>query len=144
MIKTKIILPLLLLPLMLISCNKGDDLREIFLSHSWSLAFIQEGHKENPEISSPAKNSAYTLKFYDDTFAFTTKNGTTITGYWQADNKERTFRCSQVRVSSGSVAGDRIAMKADSIFRNARDYEGDSNYLKIMIQENHFMQFHNK
>ena len=139
-IKTKIILPLLLLPLMLISCNKSDDLREIFLSHSWSLAFIKEG----TQIKSPAKNSAYTLKFYDTTFTFTTKSGTTITGYWQADSKERTFRCSQVKVSSGSVAGDRIAMKADSIFRNARDYEGDSNALKIMIQKNHFMQFHNK
>ena len=125
---------------MFASCNKGDDLGEIFLSHTWSLSFLKEG----TQISSPANNSAYTLKFYDNTFAFTTKNGTTITGYWQADNKERTFRCSQVRVSSGSVAGDRIAMKADSIFNNARNYEGDSNYLKIMIHKNSFMQFHNK
>ena len=138
--KTKIILPLLLLPLVLLSCDKGDDLREIFLSHSWSLAFIKEG----TQITSPTKNSAYTLKFYDTTFTFTTKSGTTITGYWQADSKERTFRCSQVRVSSGSLAGDSIAIKAENIFKNARDYEGDSNALKIMIQKNSFMQFHNK
>ena len=136
--KTKLIL--LLLPLMLVSCDKGDDLREIFLSHTWSLAFIKEG----TQIKSPAKNSAYTLKFYDTTFTFTTKSGTTITEYWQADSKERTFRCSQVRVSSGSVAGDSIAMKAENIFKNARDYEGDSNALKLMIQKNNFMQFHNK
>ncbi len=140
MIKTRIILSLLLLSVTLASCDSGDDLREIFLNRTWSLSFFKEGTR----ITSPSGNSAYTLKFYDTTFAFTTTNGTTITGEWQADNKERTFSCSKVRVSNGSIAGDSIATKAEKFFKNARYYEGDSNFLKIMSQKNTFMQFHNK
>ena len=37
-----------------------------------------------------------------------------------------------------------LAEIAEKILKNARYYEGDSNYLKIMIQKNSFMQFHNK
>lgn len=138
MIKTKIILPLLLLSVTLASCNNSDSLTDIFMSHTWKLSYIKDGNIV------PLDCSGYTLKFYDTTFAFTTKSGTTITGYWQADNKERTFSCSQVRVSNGSIDGDDTARRAEKIFKNARYYEGDSNYLKIMIQKNSFMQFHNK
>ena len=139
MIKTKIIL-LLLMSAAIVSCNSGDDLTEIFKSHTWKLSFFREGNRN----TSPSGNSVYMLKFYDTTFAFTTKNGATITGYWQADNKDRTFQCSQVKVSNGSIAGDSIALKAEKFFKEARNYEGDSNFLKIMIQKNSFMQFHNK
>ena len=139
MIKTKIIL-LLLLSATLVSCESGDDLTEIFKSHTWKLSYFREGNRN----ISPSGNSAYTLKFYDTTFAFTTKSGATITGYWQADNKERTFRCSQVKVNNGSIAGDSTALKAEKIFKEAKYYEGDTNYLKIKIQNNNFMQFHNK
>lgn len=140
MIKTKIILSLLLLSFTFVSCDSGDDLTEIFKSHTWKLSYFREGNRN----TSPSSNSTYTLKFYDTTFAFTTKNGATITGYWQADNKERTFRCSQVKVNNGSIAGDSTALKAEKFFKEARYYEGDTNYLKIKIQNNDFMQFHNK
>lgn len=140
MIKTKIIFSLLLLTTTLASCDSGDDLTEIFQSHAWNLSFFYEGGIR----TSPSRNSSYVLKFHDTTFTFTTTDGTTITGYWQADNKERTFSCTQVKVSNGSIAADTIARKAEKILKNARYYEGDSNYLKIMTQKNNFMQFHNK
>lgn len=140
MIKTKIILSLLLLSVTLVSCDSGDDLTEIFKSHTWKLSYFREGNRN----TSPSNNSTYTLKFHDTTFAFTTKSGATITGYWQADNKERTFRCSQVKVNNGSIAGDSTALKAEKFFKEAKYYEGDTNYLKIKIQNNSFMQFHNK
>ena len=140
MIKIKNILLLLLLSATLTSCDSGDDLTEIFQSHTWKLSHFNEGG----QITSPSGNSAYTLKFHDTTFSFTTKSGATITGYWQADNKERTFSCSQVQVSNGTIATDAIAQKAEKFFKEAKNYEGDSNYLKIMIQKNSFMQFHNK
>ncbi|MBQ5663465.1 MAG: DUF4847 family protein [Bacteroidaceae bacterium] len=140
MIRTKIILSILLLSTTLASCDSGDDLAEIFQSHTWKLSFFYDGGLR----ISPASNAAYTLKFYDTTFAFTTTRGATITGYWQADNKERTFSCSQVKVSNGSIDGDTIATKAIKYLKEARKYEGDSNFLKIMIQKNSFMQFHNK
>ena len=131
---------LLLLSLTIVSCDNGDDLTEIFQSHTWNMAFFYE----NGIRTSPSKDSKYTLKFHDSTFEFTTNSGATITGYWQADNKKRTFRCSQVKVNNGSIEADEIASKAEKIFKDARYYEGDSNFLKIMIQENIFMQFHNK
>ncbi len=140
MIKTKIILSLLLLTTTLASCDSGDDLTEIFLNRTWNLSFFNEGNR----ITSPSGKSAYTLKFYDSTFAFTTTDGVTITGHWQADNKERTFSCSRLQVNNGSIATDSIAMKAEKFFKNAKYYEGDSNFLKIMIQKNSYMQFHNK
>jgi hypothetical protein len=84
------------------------------------------------------------MNFYDKTFALTTPSGATLAGYWQADNKERTFRCSQVRVTGGTIAGDTIAMKAEYILKNARYYEGDANWLQIQVQKNTYMQFHNK
>ena len=139
MIKTKIILLLMLLSATLTSCDSGDDLTEIFKSHTWKLSYF---FKDDKIV--PLDCTGYTLKFYDTTFAFTTKSGASITGYWQADNKERTFRCSQVKVNNGSIAGDSIALKAEKFFKEARNYEGDSNFLKIMIQTNSFMQFHNK
>ena len=138
MIKTKIILPLLLLSVTLASCNSSDSLTDIFMSHTWKLSYFKDGN------ILPWDCSGYTLKFYDKTFEFTTKYGATITGYWTADNKKRTFSCSQIKVNNGSISADAIAQRAEKIFKNARYYEGDSNYLKIMIQKNSFMQFHNK
>ncbi|MBR5784107.1 MAG: single-stranded DNA-binding protein [Bacteroidales bacterium] len=146
MIKTKIILPLLLLSSLLVACDKGDDLREIFLAPTWKLSFFQEGSQK----VSPANNSSYTLKFYDTTFAFTTKSGTTITGYWQADNKERTFSCSQVRVSNGSIDGDDTARRAEKILkkgtqlyvegklrtRSWEDKDGNKRYITEVLAEN--------
>ncbi len=138
--KIKTIILLLLLTATAISCDSGDDLTEIFRSHPWSLSFF----KEDNRTTSPSGNTAYTLIFYDNTFTFTTKSGATITGYWQANNKERTFSCTQVETNNGTISGDSIATKAEKIFKNARQYEGDSNFLKIMVQENNYMQFHNK
>ena len=138
MIKTKIILSLLLLSATLASCDSGDSLTDIFLSHTWKLSHFKDGNIV------PLDCTGYTLKFYDTTFEFTTKNGATITGYWTADNKERTFSCSQVKVNNGTISGDAVAQRAEKIFKGARSYEGDTNYLKIMIQDNNFMQFHNK
>jgi hypothetical protein len=125
----------------LCSCDSGDSLTDIFLSHPWKVSFFKEGTM----ITSPSQKAVYTMNFYDKTFALTTPSGATLAGYWQADNKERTFRCSQVRVTGGTIAGDTIAMKAEYILKNARYYEGDANWLQIIVQTgNVFMQFHNK
>ena len=136
----KIFLIVVMVLTSLCSCDSGDSLTDIFLSHPWKLSFFKEGTL----ITSPKQKVAYMLKFYDTTFTFTTPGGATISGYWQADNKERTFRCTQVRVANGSISGDTIAMKAENILKNARYYEGDANWLQIQVQNNTYMQFHNK
>ena len=138
--RTLKILSLMLLAAIVGSCDTGDDLGDIFLDHPWTLSFFKEGTK----ITSPKQGATYKMTFYDNTFVLTTAGGVNITGNWVADNKERTFRCSQVKVANGSIAGDTIAMKAEYILKNARYYEGDANWLQIQIQKNTYMQFHNK
>ena len=120
------------------SCDNGDDLTDIFLSHPWKLALFNEGGRRTPG------NDAYVLQFYDATFSVSTRSDAVITGYWTADNKQRTFSCSRVRVENGSIEGDTIAQKMEKILKEARYYEGDTNYLQILVQKNKYMQFHNK
>ncbi len=122
----------------LLSCDSGDSLTDIFLNHPWKLSFFNEGDRRVPG------NSAYVLQFYDATFSVTTRSGAAITGYWQADAKKRTFRCSKVGVSNGTISGDTIAQKIERILKEAQHYEGDANYLQIQVQKNRYMQFHNK
>lgn len=122
------------------SCDNGDDLSDIFLSHSWKLSFFYEGGKR----TSPPENTVYSMKFYDTSFVVTTKSGATITGNWKADNKKRTFSCSNIKTSDGSINNDTIATKMRNMLQEARFYEGDSNWLQIQVQNNKYMQFHNK
>lgn len=137
--KTKIILALLTLTMIFTSCDNGDDLNDIFSSHSWTLSFFNEGDK----ITSPSSNAKYIMTFYETTFVLTTPNGATITGNWTADNKKRTFDCWDIKYTE-SIKEDNIATKAKTMLVNARYYEGDSNWLQIQVQKNTYMQFHNK
>lgn len=120
------------------SCDNGDDLTDIFLSHPWKLALFNEGGRRTPG------NDNYVMQFYDATFSVSTRSDAVITGYWTADNKQRTFSCSRVRVENGSIEGDTIAQKMEKILKEAGYYEGDTNYLQILVQKNKYMQFHNK
>ena len=111
----KLFLTIVLALASLTSCDSGDSLTDIFLSHPWKLSFFKEGTM----ITSPSSKVVYILKFYDTTFTFTTPGGATISGYWQAT-------------------------KAQNILKNARYYEGDANWLQLQVQDNTYMQFHNK
>ena len=121
----------------LLSCDAGDSLTDIFLSHPWKLSLFNDGGIRTPG------NPAYVLQFYDGVFSVSTRSDATITGNWQADAKRRTFNCTKVRVN-GNIAGDTIAQKIEKILKEAQYYEGDANYLQIQVQNNRYMQFHNK
>ncbi|MBQ6693975.1 MAG: hypothetical protein IJN24_03770 [Bacteroidaceae bacterium] len=122
----------------LTSCNEGDDIDDIFLNRTWKLAFFREGN-----ITTGAKEG-YEIRFYENSFTATTPGGATISGNWHADNKERTFNCTQVRVISGSIAGDTTATKMRTFLEKATAYKGDTNYLQIIQQSNILMQFYNR
>lgn len=130
---------LLLLTLLAVtSCDKGDDLDEIFLNRKWTLSFFKEGKN-----ITPVKGN-YTITFQENTFSVATPAKAIIEGYWNADSKKHTFDCTNVRVTSGSIAGDTTATKMKSFIEKATSYGGDANALQIKIQDNAFMQFHNK
>lgn len=122
------------------SCNKEDDIQEIFIDRIWTLTFIQEGK----EHFVPQNNTAYTMLFKGNTFTLTTPANATITGNWQADGDSRTFRCSNIR-TNGNITNDDIAKRMRNMLQNAVSYNGDANYLQIIVQQgNAFMQFYNK
>lgn len=122
-----------------VACNNEDDVQEIFIDRNWTLAFIQEGN----EKSIPEK-ADYTLLFKSNTFVLTTPGDATISGNWHADGGSRTFRCNSIK-TNGNISNDNIAKKMRNMLQNAVLYEGDANYLQIIVQPgNAFMQFHNK
>lgn len=129
---------LLLTLLAATSCDKSDDLDEIFLKQKWTLSFFREGKN-----ITPVKGS-YTMTFQESTFSVATPAKAIIEGFWNADSKEHTFRCTNVRVTGGSIAGDTTATKMKSFIEKATAYGGDANALQIKIQDNAFMQFHTK
>ncbi len=129
---------LLLLIFTATACEKNDDLEEIFLKQKWTLSFFREGKNINPVKGN------YIINFQDATFSIITPTNATIEGMWNADNKNHTFHSSNVRVSNGSISNDTTATKMKSFIERATSYDGDANALQIKIQDNAYMQFHNK
>ena len=129
---------LLLLLLTVTACEKSDDLDEIFLKQKWTLSFFREGKN-----ITPVKGN-YTITFQDMTFSIVTPNNSTIEGKWSADNKTHSFSASNIRVNNGSIKSDTTATKMKNFIEKATSYGGDANALQIKIQNNAYMQFHNK
>lgn len=119
------------------ACSNEDDIEDIFVNRTWTLAFINEGSNRI------AAKDNYYLQFYDKNFVVTTPSGAKIQGYWEADGENRSFRCTQV-MTDGNISNDTIAGKMEKILEKAASYEGDINYLIIKQQDNVFMQFHNR
>ena len=120
------------------ACEKSDDLDEIFLKQKWTLSFFREGRNINPV------KGDYTLTFMESTFSVATPNNAIIEGRWNADNKSHIFGCSNVRVTTGNISSDTTATKIKSFLERATTYGGDANALQIKIQDNAYMQFHNR
>lgn len=134
----KNIIFILVAALALISCDNSDDLNEIFQSRTWKLSFFQEG-----TTRSTAKEG-YSIRFYESSFTANTPSGAAIIGYWQADNKKRTFKCSNIRVAEGNINKDTTANKMKLFLERASSYNGDANWLQIRQNNNVYMQFHNR
>lgn len=138
MIYMKKIVLLIIILTAVVGCDKGDDLQEIFQNRKWTLSFFREGSYIN------SIKGDYRIQFHENVFTATTPRGVLIEGYWEADNKKKSFRCRQVKITSGNIAGDTTALKMKSFLENATSYEGDANVLKIRELPNKYMQFHNK
>ena len=128
----------LIATLLLTGCESGDDLGEIFLNKTWKLSFFQEGRERN------IAKEGYSIRFYESSFTANTPSGAAIVGNWQADNKNRTLRCTNVHVGDGSIAKDTTATKMKLFLEKASSYNGDANWLQIRQQDNVYMQFHKR
>jgi hypothetical protein len=121
------------------ACNNSDDVSEIFIGHDWKLSFIQEAGTRRW----PSQEHAYEITFTANTFNATTPTGGKISGRWSANGKTKEFRCSNIRYESIG-ANDTIANRMLQMFKDAASYGGDTHYLQIIKDRNHFMQFYNR
>ncbi|MBO7230252.1 MAG: DUF4847 family protein [Bacteroidaceae bacterium] len=129
---------LLVVVLTMTTCNTTDDINAIFRGHTWNLTYIKE-----PDIERFPKDKQYSISFKNDNFEANMPNGATIKGKWHADgSKNRTFSCTQMRVE-GNIADDVIASSIYNILINAKNYDGDTNWLHIIKDKNTYMQFYN-
>ncbi len=119
------------------SCNNEDDITDIFINRTWTLAFFNEG-----TTITPVKND-YNIRFFDSSFSATTPDGATISGTWTADGKERTFHCKSI-TTDRDISNDTIAVKMKTFLQKANEYSGDITHLLIKQQKNIYMQFYNR
>ena len=121
----------------IVACTPQDDIAEIFTEQEWTLSLVQEGSKKR------YSDKKYNVTFEDTEFSASTPNGGSISGKWEANGSDRSFRCWNVQ-SAGDFKNDTIAQKMLQIFRNATSYDGDTNWLQIKEQKNVYMQFYSK
>ncbi|MBR5593250.1 MAG: DUF4847 family protein [Bacteroidaceae bacterium] len=121
------------------SCNNSDDIGEIFIGHDWKLSYIKDG--ETTQWSPQGK--VYNVKFASNSFDAFTPGGGRISGRWSANGNTREFRCTNIQ-SEGIDSNDTIATHIMQMFSNATSYDGDTHYLQIIKDKNHFMQFYNR
>lgn len=143
---------ILLLPL-IISCDKSDDLSDIFLSKTWKMNYIATGSIGKPwnytfdDVTADNLNE-YTSQTKTFTLAFSgaqdgsnisgsfSGNGSlSVTGTWKADGKSNSF---STQVSSGSPAEstDILAQKILYGITNVKSYKGDENNLFLYFDYN--------
>ncbi len=134
----KKILFILISTIAFIGCDNSDDLSEIFQNRTWKLSFFQEGNTRS------IAKEGYIIRFYENSFTANTPSGAAIVGNWQADNKNRTLRCTNVRIGEGNIVNDTTATKMKLFLEKASSYNGDANWLQIRQQSHIYMQFHNR
>lgn len=127
----------IMLLMAIVSCNKEDDIDDIFVGRNWKLSYIQEGNIRRNS------NKDYSILFQENIFEATLPGGKNIKGNWRANGETRSFNCANVK-ASGSLRGDTIAEKMLQILTKAQNYAGDENYLQIKEQHNVYIQFHNR
>ena len=123
----------------LAACNNSDDVGEIFIGHDWKLTYIEHGDKRRW----PSKVNAYGILFAENSFDATTPSGGKISGRWSANGNTREFRCTNIR-TEGIGENDTIAKQMIQLVNEATSYDGDTHYLQIIKDKNHYMQFYNR
>ena len=121
------------------ACDNSDDISEIFIGNDWKLSYTEEGGIRRW----PSQEIPYTLTFGANNFNAHTPNGGKISGQWSANGKTREFRCSNIR-TEGINANDTIARQMVQLFKEATAYGGDSHYIQIFKNKNHYMQFYDR
>jgi hypothetical protein len=158
--KKTIMFSMLCMTLMLMSCDKSDDITNIFVSKTWKLNYIASGsigktwYKFSDVTEDNYQEYADRTKVFTIAFSgsqtgdvikgtFIGNGSLSVTGDWSANGDNRSFTTNNV---NGSVTDNKdvIAQKILSGLANATSYKGDINNLFIYFKyqnETLFMAF---
>lgn len=138
--------------LLLVGCDREDDIEGIFTGKVWHMAgFYSTTDWDNPNMGTPISKynshsdlEGYNVEFLVDGMVVVTfSQGCKMQGRWEADGRERTFSISEWKV----VMGDPVvlvgyAKQMYDELRKVTYYQGNSNYIRLFDQSRkYFMQF---
>ena len=132
---------ILTLCLLLTACSKEDDISEIFEGNRFKITGLTyNGQKVVKEVKEfYAGDNVYWISFSQLAFSGVLEAGVQIEGSWSANGKNRELT---MRVSSPKNVDNTsdLCGKVYNIIKNATEYSGDKNVLKIKKDNNTFIE----
>lgn len=121
----------------LVGCNDEDDVEMIFAGKQWKITGATiNGVSLNSEVKELYANPYY-INFTQSTFSASLAEGSSMTGTWQAEGKNKTIRMNIA--SNNSTDNTVLSRNIYSIIKDARYYSGDANVAKIHKDANNFI-----
>ena len=121
-----------LMTLSLVSCEREDDINDIFNGKKWYIKdFVANGNKATNEDMKPlyySGSDCYVITFTGNSFMATMSKGATITGTWNANGKKQTL---SLWVNNAQGVSSTLDNTLVEIIKNVSSYEGDANILTI-------------
>ena len=123
---------ILIVCLLLVACNKEDDVSEIFDGHRFKITGLTyNGQKVVKDVKEfYAGENTYWIAFSQLTFSGVLEAGVTIEGSWSADGKSRKLTMRITSPKNVDNVSD-LCGKVFNIIKNATEYSGDKNVLQI-------------
>lgn len=142
MIKTlKLFILMLLSMASFTSCERKDDIEEIFIDKTWYMnGKTFNGIKSNDDVKHFYENdkNGYFIQFKDGTFTCALSHDIVLSGKWKADGKKQTIILSFDNIPSNLPTFDREVME---ILKNGKSYKSGADYLSIKKDRSNYIMF---
>lgn len=138
------------------SCNKGDDVDEIFADGQtwhWSGSYDTNNWKDDNKytstlkqsdlelINSANKKNVFVLQFEDNGNVSGKGESFSFSGSWSANGKDNSISIN-IKANKAPNAGSRDAIFLKEI-SEAKFYRGDSKFIKLFdMNKTHYIQFY--
>lgn len=145
MTKTLKILVLMLLSVVCFaSCEREDDIDEIFTDKTWYMnGKMFNGIKSNDDVRHfyDYDKNGYFIVFNDANFTCTLSQGLTLSGRWKADGKKQSLTLIFDNTPSNLLPFDREILE---ILKNCKSYSSGADYMRIKKDKNNYVLFGTK
>lgn len=126
-----------LILLAFVSCNKEDDLDEIFTGRFKVTGYRYNGTCDNTNLKEMNKSmDIYWISFSGETFSGMLVDGVTFNGTWKADSETREM---SMKISNEVMHPTELCRFVTNIIKNATRYSGDHNVLTIYQDSNNYI-----